>query len=858
MLVSSNELSLKNHLETFTISARMSSEQDLQRIKELQAELAEHNYKYYVLAQPSISDFDFDMKLKELERLEKQYNINDPNSPTQRVGSDLSSDFQQVTHKYTMLSLSNAYSQEELKDFDNRIQKIIGTNDFEYVCELKFDGSSISLTYENGELVRAVTRGDGVKGDDVTNNVRTIQSVPLKLRGNDYPESFEIRGEILMPFDEFNRLNAALEKAGEPLLANPRNTAAGTLKMKNSSIVASRKLDAYLYYVLGENLPEDGHYESLQKAREWGFKISEHTQLCKNIDEVFAFIEKWDTERFNLPVATDGIVIKVNSRKLQNNLGFTAKSPRWAIAYKFKAESVATILKSVSYQVGRTGAVTPVANLEPVLIAGTIVKRASLHNADIISNLDLHIDDTVFVEKGGEIIPKITGIDLSKRNLDSRPIHFIKNCPECGKTLIRNEGEAAYYCINVDGCKPQIKGKLEHFVSRKALDIEGLGKETLSLLFDKDLVADVSDIYNIPNNEDQIVGLESLKEPEDGLLLGENRIPIDRLLFCVKGAPALKHIQSLLETYSKTQLFDLDTESIRNTLNIKTNLAENITKYFKKIERVKKVVLKMSENENSVFPSVVLNEIGGIPKVKAELLEEKYIYYYFISQLKQKEIEEISFLDFFEKARLNDFLNDKNIQHQKLNHLGKNSIQQKTFDNIVQGIEKSKEVPFERVLYGLGIRFAGETVAKKLVKEFKSIERLQTATVEEMVEVEDIGERIAESVKSYFQNEKHLQLIEKLKVAGLQFEVQEKESSSDQILNGLTFVVTGNFGSKVIRENLKLKIEELGGKVSSSISKNTDYLIAGEKAGPEKLKKAETLGVKIRNKDQFEEEFNIN
>ncbi|WP_297087573.1 NAD-dependent DNA ligase LigA [uncultured Draconibacterium sp.] len=838
----------------------MSSEQDIKRIKELQAELAEHNYKYYVLAQPSISDFDFDMKLKELERLEKQYKINDPNSPTQRVGSDLSTDFRQVTHKYNMLSLSNAYSQEELKDFDNRIQKIIGTDDFDYVCELKFDGSSISLTYENGELVRAVTRGDGVKGDDVTTNVRTIQSVPLKLRGNDYPENFEIRGEILMPFDVFNKLNADLEKAGEPLLANPRNTAAGTLKMKNSSVVASRQLDAYLYYLLGEKLPEDGHYQNLQKAREWGFKISEHTQLCKNIDEVFAFIEKWDSERFNLPVATDGVVIKVNSRKLQNNLGFTAKSPRWAIAYKFKAESVSTILKSVSYQVGRTGAVTPVANLEPVHIAGTIVKRASLHNADIINNLDLHLDDTVFVEKGGEIIPKITGVDPAKRNPNAQRVKFIEFCPEpeCKTRLIRKEGEAAHYCPNEDGCPPQIKGKMEHFVSRKAMDLEGLGKETLSLLFDKHLVKDVSDIYNIPNNEDQIVGLESLKEPENGLLLGENRIPVDRLLFCVKGAPALKHIQSLLETYSKSQLFDLDTESIKNSLNIKTDLAENIQKYFKKIQRVKRVVLKMSENENSVFPSVVLNEIGGISKEKAELLEEKYIYYYFISQLKQKEIEEISFLDFFEKARLNDFLNDKNIQHQKLNHLGKNSIQQKTFDNIVQGIEKSKEVPFERVLYGLGIRFAGETVAKKLVKEFKSIERLQTATIEEMVEVEDIGERIAESVKVYFQNEKHLQLIGKLKIAGLQFEAQEKESSSDQILNGLTFVVTGNFGSKVIRENLKLKIEELGGKVSSSISKNTDYLIAGEKAGPEKLKKAETIGVKVRTKDQFEEEFNIN
>ncbi|WP_297095432.1 NAD-dependent DNA ligase LigA [uncultured Draconibacterium sp.] len=676
---------MKNHLETFTISARMSSEQDLQRIKDLQAELAEHNYKYYVLAQPSISDFDFDMKLKELERLEKQYDINDPNSPTQRVGSDLSSDFQQVTHKYNMLSLSNAYSQDELKDFDSRIQKIIGTDDFEYVCELKFDGSSISLTYENGELVRAVTRGDGVKGDDVTNNVRTIQSVPLKLRGNDYPESFEIRGEILMPFEVFNNLNAELEKAGEPLLANPRNTAAGTLKMKNSSIVASRKLDAYLYYVLGENLPEDGHYESLQKARAWGFKISEHTQLCKNIDEVFAFIEKWDTERFSLPVATDGIVIKVNSRRLQKNLGFTAKSPRWAIAYKFKAESVATILKSVSYQVGRTGTVTPVANLEPVLIAGTIVKRASLHNADIINNLDLHIDDTVFVEKGGEIIPKITGVDPAKRHPMFQRVEFIESCPECGTKLIRKEGEAAHYCPNEDACPPQIKGKMEHFVSRKAMDIDGIGQETVDLLYNEGLAKNITQLYQL--TKEQLLNLERMA--------------------------------------------------------------------------------------------------------------------------------------------------DKSAQR------------------ILDGLQASKQVPFERVLFALGIRFVGETVAKTLVKKLHTIENIQVQTKEQLVEIDEIGDRIAESVVEWFSNEEHLQFIQHLQEYGLQFAISEDQlEGQTNKLEGLSIVISGTF-EQHSRDELKKLIEQNGGKNVGSISKKTSYMLAGSNVGPSKLQKVEKLGIPMISEEDF-------
>ncbi|MFW6277437.1 MAG: NAD-dependent DNA ligase LigA, partial [Prolixibacteraceae bacterium] len=473
----------------------MQREEALEKITALRKELDEHNYRYYVLNEPVISDYEFDMKLKELEKLEAEFpEFADPNSPTQRVGSDINREFEQVEHRYPMLSLANAYSEQELRDFDARVKRLLET-DFEYACELKFDGSSISLTYEAGLLMRAVTRGDGTKGDDVTANVRTIRSVPLTLRGNDYPKEFEIRGEVVMPFDVFEKLNAAREKSGEPLWANPRNTAAGTLKMQNSALVATRNLDAYFYYILGENLPEDGHYQMLQKAREWGFKISEATKLCKNLDEVFEFIQKWDIKRHQLPVATDGVVIKVNSRNLQEDLGFTAKSPRWAIAYKFKAASASTLLHSVSYQVGRTGAVTPVANLEPVLIAGTMVKRASLHNADIMQKLDLHINDTVFVEKGGEIIPKITGVDPDKRHPMSQKVQFIDKCPECGNKLIRKEGEAAHYCPNETGCPPQIKGKMEHFVSRRAMDIDGLGQETVELLYNKGLAKGIADLY---------------------------------------------------------------------------------------------------------------------------------------------------------------------------------------------------------------------------------------------------------------------------------------------------------------------------------------------------------------------------
>ncbi|MCG6186371.1 NAD-dependent DNA ligase LigA [Maribellus maritimus] len=663
----------------------MNREEAQKKIEQLREELEEHNYNYYVLNQPVISDFEFDMKMKELEKLEKDFpEFADLNSPSQRVGSDINKEFEQVEHKYSMLSLSNAYSKEEIQDFDTRIKKIIET-DYEYVCELKFDGSSISLLYENGWLTRAVTRGDGVRGDDVTNNVRTIRSVPLRLRGKGYPESFEIRGEILMPFHVFEALNAEREQKGEPLLANPRNTAAGTLKMQNSSIVATRKLDAYFYYLLGENLPFDGHFENLQKTKEWGFKISDAMQKCASLKEVFDYLDKWDLERHHLPIATDGVVIKVNSKNLQDNLGFTAKSPRWAIAYKFKAESASTILKSVSYQVGRTGAVTPVANLEPVLIAGTMVKRASLHNADIIQNLDLHISDTVFVEKGGEIIPKITGVDQSKRHPMFQSVVFIKNCPECGTKLVRNEGEAAHYCPNEVGCPPQIKGKIEHFVSRKAMDIDGLGQETIELLYNQKLIHGIADLYRL--KKEQLVGLE----------------------------------------------------------------------------------------------------------------------------------------------RMGD----------------------KSAERILKSLEESKNVPFERVLFSLGIRFVGETVAKTLAKNMHTIEKIQSAGYEDLIEIDEIGGKIAESIVDWFSKTEYRELIDFLKEKGLQFSISEKElNNKTEKLKGLSIIISGTF-EKFSRDELKNMIEQNGGKNVGSISKKTNYLIAGENMGPSKLEKATKLGVPIISENDF-------
>ena len=662
----------------------MMTEQDL--IIALREELHRHNYNYYVLNAPEISDKEFDDKMRQLQDLEKLHpEMADPNSPTMRVGSDLSKDFKQVYHQYPMLSLGNTYSESEVTDFYNRVKELLGNEEFEICCELKFDGTSISLVYEDGQLIQAVTRGDGEKGDDVTDNVKTIRSIPLVLHG-DYPQRFEIRGEILMPWVVFEELNREREAREEPLFANPRNAASGTLKLQNSSVVASRKLDAYLYYLLGEQVPCDGHYENLQKAASWGFKISEHMRKVKTLQEVFDFINYWDTERKNLPVATDGIVLKVNSQRQQRYLGYTAKSPRWAIAYKFQAERALTRLNQVTFQVGRTGVITPVANLDPVQLSGTIVKRASLHNADIIEGLDLHIGDMVYVEKGGEIIPKITGVDTDARGfMLGDKVKFINRCPECGTPLVRFEGEAAYYCPNDAACPPQIKGKIEHFISRKAMAIDGLGPETVDLFYQIGLVHNVADLYTL------------------------------------------------------------------KALDIRG-----------------------------------LDRMGDKSAIK-----------------------------------------------------------------IIHGIADSKQVPFERVLFALGIRFVGETAAKKLAKAFGNIEALEVATKEQLMAVDEIGEKIAQSVLTYFALPANRELISRLKEAGLQMERQEdEEGEQTDKLAGLSIVISGVF-SHHSREEYKDMIEKHGGKNVGSISSKTSFILAGENMGPAKLEKAQKLGIKIINEDDF-------
>jgi len=657
------------------------------QIESLTAELKQHNYNYYVLAMPTIADFDFDQKLEELGALEKQFpEFADPDSPTQQVGGDITKDFVTVRHRWPMLSLGNTYNEQELLDFDQRIRKAIGDN-FEYVCELKFDGLSMSLTYENGLLVRAVTRGDGVQGDDVTTNVRTIHTIPKKLKHGDYPPEFEIRGEVFMHLKAFERLNNERIDAGEVPYANPRNFASGTIKMQDSAEVAKRPLDCFLYFLYTERQLFKTHWESLEAVKGWGFHINEQSRLCNTIDEVFAFINHWDKARFDLSYDIDGIVIKVNSYAQQQELGFTAKSPRWAIAYKFKAEQVQTELLAVTYQVGRTGAVTPVANLKPVLLAGTTVKRATLHNADEIEKrLMLHEHDWVFVEKGGEIIPKIISVNLEKRSPDAKPIQYVTNCPVCETRLIRKEGEAASYCPNDEGCRPQIVGKMQHFISRKAMNIDGLGDETIETLYQHQFISHISDIYELKNHDADL----------------------------------------------------------------------------KKMER----------------------------------------------------------------------------------------FGEKSINNMLDGIEKSKEMPFEKVLFGLGIRYVGETVARKLAVHFKNIDCIASATFDELITAEEIGERIALSIIEYFSDEKHKAEIEKLKEQGLQFVTIEKEVKlASEKLSGQTFIISGTFEKS--RDELKDIIEQNGGKILGSISAKLNFVVAGDNMGPAKLEKAQKLNVPIISDEEL-------
>jgi DNA ligase (NAD+) len=655
----------------------------LKKIQDLREELNLHNHNYYILDNATISDFEFDQKLKELQDLEAKHpEFFDENSPSQRVGGTITKNFQTVIHENRMYSLDNSYSKEDLQDWETKIQKVLGNVSLQYTCELKYDGASISITYENGKLSKAVTRGDGFQGDDVTNNIKTIKSIPLQLKGN-FPPKFDIRGEIILPFEGFEKMNQELIDIGETPYSNPRNTASGSLKLQDSSEVAKRPLDCLLYFITGNNLPFTTQFEGLETARNWGFKVPTQSKLANNLDEVFEFINYWDVHRHDLPYETDGVVIKVNNFNHQNELGYTAKSPRWAIAYKFKSEQVITTLNSISYQVGRTGAITPVANLEPVQLAGTIVKRASLHNADQIEKLDIRVGDEVFVEKGGEIIPKIIGV--AKRGAEVEPTKYITHCPECQTELIRKEGEAQHYCLNFYGCPPQIIGRIQHYISRKAMDIEGLGGETVALLFNNKLVKDYSDLYE---------------------LKVDDVIPLERMA-------------------------------------------------------------------------------------------------------------------------------------------------QKSAENLVNGIEKSKEIPFERVLFALGIRYVGETVAKKLAKHYKTIDALSQASVMDLILVDEIGDRIAQSVIEFFENQENRTIIERLKSFGVQFEIIEKFNPNATVkLSGKTFVVSGVF-EKFSRDDLKKAIEDNGGKVGSSISAKTDFVIAGDNMGPAKLEKANQLGISIISEDDF-------
>ncbi|MDA9555199.1 NAD-dependent DNA ligase LigA [Pelobium sp.] len=657
------------------------------RMDALVKELQQHNYNYYVLAMPTISDYDFDQKLKQLEALEKEYpEFVNPNSPTQKVGGEITKTFKTVVHKWPMMSLGNTYNEQELIDFDQRIKKAIG-DDFEYVCELKFDGLSISLTYENGQLQRAVTRGDGTKGDDVTTNIKTIRTIPIKVNGENLPQSFDIRGEVLMHKAAFEKLNEERIENGEVPFANPRNFASGTVKMQDSAEVAKRPLDCFLYFLYCDNSPFKTHWESLQAVKSWGFKVSEESKLCKNINEVLDFIKLWDEKRFKLSYDIDGIVLKVNSYAQQQELGFTAKSPRWAISYKYKAQEVETILEKVTYQVGRTGAVTPVANFKPVLLAGTTVKRATLHNANEIERLDLHEFDTVLVEKGGEIIPKVIKVNLDKRFPNAKKIEYIHNCPECGTPLIRKEGEAVHYCPNDEACPPQIVGKIQHFISRKAMNMEGIGAETVETFYQKGLLKQISDLYFLKNHE-----------------------------------PELKQLE----------------------------------------------------------------------------------------------------------------------------RFGEKSIQ-----NLLEGVEKSKNAPFEKVLFGLGIRYVGATVAKKLAQHFKNIDRLMNASFDELIAAEEIGERIAQSVLEYFADENHRKEINTLRAQGLNFEIEEKEVVlQSEKLSGKTYIISGVF-EKYSREQLKDLIEANGGKILSSISAKLNYVVAGDNMGPSKLEKAQKLQIPIISEDDL-------
>jgi len=813
------------------------------KIKQLRDELNQHNYSYYVLDKPTISDFDFDLKLKELEKLEAEYpQFFDVNSPTQRVGGEIIKSFDTVVHKNRMFSLDNSYSKEDILDWEKRIKKMIGDEKVEYVCELKYDGASINLSYSHGILQSAVTRGDGYQGDDVTANIKTIRSIPLVLKEN-LMDEFEIRGEIILPLDGFNKMNEDRMDIGLEPFSNPRNTASGSLKLQDSAEVAKRPLDCLLYHVVANKNPNKTHFEALEIARKLGFKIPDTNKICATIEEVFSFIENWDTKRYKLPYETDGVVIKVNSLAQQDELGYTSKSPRWAIAYKYKAEQESSILNEITYQVGRTGAITPVANLAPVQLAGTIVKRASLHNADQIEKLDIRVGDTVYVEKGGEIIPKIVGVDFGKRPKDSQPTTYITHCPDCNTELVRAAGDAKHFCPNEYGCPTQITGRIQHFISRKAMNIDGLGAETVELLYEKGFLKDYSDLYLL--KEEEIVNQEKVFDNEFAGIKKDNYLQVQLV----------------------NAIFALGYG------NISKKLSENISKEINKIEDIFELELENLDKKDRL----------KFEKFKSKLRERFDLYsnsqYYRFSFFnKFMALEEFLFLKFYDETNnaglfnfsiselfeylgqinfIDELRNNKNFVNEfknfkeiitKISNRKVVGIREQGAKNIIKGIEDSKKTPFEKVIFALGIRFVGETVAKKLAKHYKNIDTLMNVTLQDLVTVDEIGDVIAKSVVDFFALEKNRDIIKNLKEAGLQFELLQKENETNK-LTGKSFVVSGTFSLE--RNELKKIIEENGGKNSTSISKNTSYLIAGENMGPSKKEKAEKLGIKVITLEYF-------
>lgn len=819
------------------------------RISELTEQLHHHNYRYYVLHQPAISDYEYDMLLKELEELEQAYpELALPDSPTQRVGSDIDQKFEQVQHSVPMLSLDNTYNEQELTDFLNRIERNV-QEDVEYICELKYDGVAISLRYESGYLQQAVTRGDGYQGDDVTENIKTIKSIPLRLQGDDYPQSFEIRGEIYMSHKTFEALNTERQRQNKTPFANPRNSAAGTLKMQKSSQVAERSLDCFLYQLVGNNLPYDTDYENLQKAREWGLKVPEHVTRCHSVNEIFDFIHHWDTERQHLPYDTDGVVVKVNQYPLREKLGFTAKSPRWAIAYKFRAEQVTTRLQSVSFQVGRTGRITPVANLQPVSLAGTTVKRASLHNEDIIKSLDLRHNDTVMVEKGGEIIPKIVDVDLTHRERESRPVEFIESCPECGTKLVKNADEAAHYCPNEKGCPPQIKGRIIHFCSRDALDIEGLGKDIIGRFVDKGFLHEITDLYTLKERRHELEGLEVLSKEQEGLDRGV--VPLYRVLFAFKiGVNSVKEAQLLAGEFSSLKdVMERDMSSVKDEkLRKKAAAARNELRKTSYQELMKGDTGAGTVRNESVLGAL---DVEGLSRIDCDSLAGHYDFVYEMFLAPEEELENLigegkarSMKAFFKNKSTYTLVN-------ALNHVKKVALRRKSVDNILNGIEQSKQQPFEKVLYGLGIRFIGSATAKLLVAHFGTIEKMEQAGFDDFNAVEGIGPRIAESLTDYFSDSYYQRIIYRLKATGLRFEKEQQETSGGQALAGATFVITGTLPALSRKEAGNL-IEANGGKVTTSVSSNTTYLLCGASPGS-KLTKAEKLGVKVIDEAEFRE-----